>query len=146
MVSKSSPKNWGLYDVYVEQWDTENDLQKWLWHAETDTLHSIGHNQAQFLKSTSADMIGSNVMFEGLTGESSGVHNLITKPHAKHLGERSIMHYHPKTKHWVSEVSGRKIGFDWDNWLADESVKAFGKEHESENGMKWNIFHCDGKK
>ena len=71
-------------------------------------------------------MLGSNVMFEGVT---SG--NLITRPHNKYLGERSQMHYHPDTKNWVSEVSGHKIGFDWDNWLADDSVKAFGDEHES---------------
>ena len=80
-------KSWGIYDIYVDQWDgpkSTNDLQKWLWHAETDTLHSIGHNQAHFEKNSPKDMLGSNVMFEGVT---SG--NLITRPHNKYLGERS---------------------------------------------------------
>lgn len=85
-------------------------------------------------------MYGSNVIFEGVT---SG--NVITRTHKKFMGERSIMHYHPDTKHWVSEVSGRVLGFDWDDWLADDSVRAMPKDHVGEKGLKWNIFYCDGE-
>jgi len=52
--------------------------------------------------------------------------------------------YDWKTRHWKRDGSDMIIGFNWDNWLADDNVFAYNKKDLKifQRGVRWNIHYC----
>lgn len=81
-------------------------------------------------------------MFEG------GNKNLAAYMQHPYYGKRQQFHYDHDTKYWQSEATNNIIGFDWDNWLADDTVGTFDsllEENQKKHGMRWDIYYCKDK-
>jgi len=59
---------------------------------------------------------------------------------------RQTFHYEPTTKHFLAEYTGNIIGFDWDHWLANDSVFTLDPNSlkDGQKGVQWDIYYCKG--
>lgn len=78
-------------------------------------------------------------MFEG------GNKNLAAYRQLSYLAKRQQFQYDHTNKNWHSDATGNILGFDWDNWLADDTVGMYGKDRTKDHGMRWDIFYCKDK-
>lgn len=100
-----------------------------MWDLDTGTLHALGHKND----------VSAVVMFEGYNG------NLATMKMNPLFRNYQRFKFDPKTKFWQADATRDAIGFDWGNWLADDSVISFKEPNalKQKSGVKWNIYYCE---
>lgn len=84
--------------------------QKWIWNEKDHTLHPLAHETAK-------DHI---IMMEGLTYGNIATYK--ESERTSRLAAQQKFSYDWKKQYWRRDNSDKIIGFNWDNWLADDNV------------------------
>jgi len=123
---KYAPRNTGLYDVILEDWDgkgSDNKLQMWWWDDRDHALHNFGHGDSDA------------ILFEGFNKNLVLYRNL-------HRDAQKFT-YNGSTRFWRNDHTKRAMSVAWAHFRAGESVvtEEVDNNHAT-SGVNWYLHYC----